>query len=105
MIKILVTIDCARGVIDENPDKEYYADKLVAAGTTKYVNTIENAHVLYITQVNGFFETAHTFPHFEDKYAMRSQSVIKSKDGVKYQHQVWTLKNALDAKHEIMYNE
>ena len=108
MKQILVTIDSARSIIQENPDSEYYSKKLKLPGITvtdNFSDQIETADVLYITQVEGFFDSEHEFPSFEAKFALRKQSSIKKKNGFRYQHQTWTPKNTLELRNDFMYNK
>lgn len=99
MKQIIVTIDSGRGVIAENPDTEYYSKKLKLPGTVvtcDFTDQLENADVLYITQVEGFFDSEQEFPSFEKTFTLRKQGVIKRKNGVRYQHQTWTPKKVLE---------
>lgn len=108
MIQILVTIDSARGIINNNPDIDYYTKKSKIPGLTtleKVNNDLLKVDVLYITQIEGFFNSEKEFPEFGRLFALRKQSGIKVKNGIRYQHQTWTRKNTLELRNDFMYNK
>ena len=108
MKQLLVTIDSGRGIIAENPDQEYHTKKSKLAGlvTLEDVsNDLSTVEVLYITQLEGFFDSEQELPSFERDFALRKQTAIKRKNGVRYQHQTWTRKNTLELRNDFVYNK